>query len=288
MPLATLKEVMDYSIKHTRGIGMFNVVNLDYAEAIVEAAEEAQVPVILGFPEAFFGYHSMEAMSELLTGFGKRAAVPAVVHIDHGGDYNTLVMAMKSGFTSIMFDGSALDYEENIRQTKEITKVAHAMGVSVEGELGYLGFETHDDAVESGATSLDLTQLDRLTRPEQAADFVSRTGIDALAIAIGNMHGHYRGIPKLDIGRLREIRSAVKCGLVLHGGSGLSDGDFREAVKNGINKINIYTAMNDNVLHFLGEKIHGSSSWIELACETKEELRRQTLGMIKLFAGTAD
>jgi fructose-bisphosphate aldolase class II len=285
MPIAALKEVMDYSRKHGQGIGMFNVVNLDYAEAIVEAAEEAQVPVILGYPEAFFKYHSMEAVSELLTGFAKRASIPAAVHIDHGGDYEKLLMAMRMGFTSVMFDGSALEYEENIRQTREITKTAHAMGISVEGELGYLGFETGDETADADSASLDLIPADRLTRPEQAADFVERTGIDALAVAIGNMHGHYRGTPKLDIPRLREIREAVQCALVLHGGSGLSDADFTEAVKNGINKINIYTAMNDNVLRFLGENLPGSASWIDLAHKTKEELRKQTLGMIRLFAG---
>ena len=284
MPLANLKELMDYSIKHTQGIGMFNVVTLDYAEAIVKAAEEARMPVILGFPEEFFRYHSLEAVSELLIGFARRASIPTAVHIDHGGDYEKLLLAMKMGFTSVMFDGSALDYEENIRQTKEITKIAHAMGISVEGELGYLGFETHYEEAGSGTTSLDLVEADRLTKPEQAADFVERTGIDALAIAIGNMHGHYRGIPKLDMKRLRDIRSAVKCGLVLHGGSGLSDADFTEAVKNGINKINIYTAMNDNVLRFLGEKISESKSWLELAYEMKEKLRKQVLQMIKLFA----
>ena len=284
MPIVTLKEVMDYSIKHTRGIGMFNVVNLDYAEAITEAAEEAQIPVILGFPEDFFKFHSMEAISELLIGFAKRSSVPAVVHIDHGSDFQKLLMAMKMGFTSVMFDGSALEYEENVRQTREITKIAHSMGISVEGELGYLGFETYDGEVGSETSSLDLIQTDRLTNPEQAADFVNRTGIDALAIAIGNMHGHYRGIPKLDIKRLRDIRSAVKCGLVLHGGSGLSDADFTEAVKSGINKINIYTAMNDNVLQFLRSKISNSKSWIELSYEMKNELRKQTLQMIKLFA----
>ena len=284
MPLATLKEVMDYSIKHTQGIGMFNVVNLDYAEAITEAAEDARLPVILGFPEEFFKYHAPEVISELLIGFAKRTSVPAVVHIDHGVDFEKLLLAMKLGFTSIMFDGSALDYEENVRQTKEITKIAHSMGVSVEGELGYLGFEAYDGEVDSETSSLDLIEIDRLTNPDQAADFVKRTGIDALAIAIGNMHGHYRGIPKLDIKRLQEIRAAVKCGLVLHGGSGLSDADFIEAVKSGINKINIYTAMNDNALQFLSGKISSSKSWIELSFELKNELRKQTLQMIKLFA----
>lgn len=283
MPLATLKEVVDYSQKNTCGIGMFNFVNLEYAEAIVGAAEKVGLPVILGFPEVFFSYHSVERVSELLLRFAEHSTVPTVVHLDHGGDFDTIMQVMKLGFTSVMFDGSALEYEENIRQTKEIVKVAHAMGVSVEGELGYLGFENNDEKPKSMRTSLDHIAVDRLTQPEQAADFAERTGVDALAIAIGNMHGHYRGTPKLDLARLSEIKKAVSCGLVLHGGSGLSDDDFTAAIRAGINKVNIYTAMNDHALDFLKEKLPTSTSWLELSSALRGALEEQVADFIKLF-----
>jgi fructose-bisphosphate aldolase class II len=283
MSLATLSEVIEFAQKRSCGIGMFNIVNLEYAEAVVQAAEEVGLPVMLGFPEAFFQYHSMEMMTELIVGFARRSGVPTVVHLDHGGSFNMILKAMKLGFTSVMFDGSAMDYEENVRKTREIVRIAHAMGVSVEGELGYLGFDNGDESAGAGDTSLDVIDSSRLTRPEQAGDFAERTGIDALAVAIGNMHGHYKGIPKLDLQRLREIKKAVKCGLVLHGGSGLSDEDFAGAVRTGISKINIYTAMNDFVLDFLKDKLPSSKSWLELTNELRISLKDQVKGFIRLF-----
>lgn len=286
MPLATLREVMDFARERTCGIGMFNVVDLEYAEAIVGAAEELDFPVILGYPEVLYRYHPMERAAELLVGFAKNAKIPAVVHLDHGGDFDAIMMSMKLGFTSVMFDGSALPYEENIRRTGEIVKVAHAMGVSVEGELGYIGFDNNDESGRPKEGS-DAVDVSRLTKPGQAGGFAARTGIDALAIAIGNQHGHYKGKPKLDFQRLQEIKKACDCGLVLHGGSGLSDGDYTRAVSLGINKINIYTSMNDFVLDFLRAKLPAGTSWLELTKELRIALTGQVKGFIKLFGRIA-
>jgi fructose-bisphosphate aldolase class II len=142
-----------------------------------------------------------------------------------------------------MFDGSSLSYEENVTQTAEIVKISHAFGVAVAGDLGYVG------------KTSDVPSPENFTKPEQAVDFVRRTGVDALAIAIGNQHGVYKGVPKLDFERLKAIRAKVDCGLVLHGGSGISEEDFVKAIKCGINKVNIYTAMDEavkkfNIAHF--------------------------------------
>lgn len=232
MKPADMKELIGYSRKYRVGIGMFNIVNLEFAQAIFNASQETGLPVMLGMPERFIqNYFNGEVMAAACRKMIENSKTLVNIHLDHGKSFDGVMYALKAGFSSVMFDGSALDYEENVRQSAEIVKIAHAMGVSVEGELGYVGRAGQDELSESGFTS-----------PEQAEDFEKRTGVDALAVAIGNQHGQYKGTPKLDFERLRAIREKVDCGLVLHGGSGIADEDFVEAIRCGINKINIYTA----------------------------------------------
>lgn len=231
---ATLNEIIAYSKEHQVGIGMFNIVNMEFAQAIFDASQETGLPVMMGMPERFImNFYDPKAMAAACREMIKKSKTPISIHLDHGKHFEGVMMALEAGFSSVMFDGSSLDYEENVRQTKEIVKIAHAMGVSVEGELGYIGSSGVDEITE-----------DNFTKPEQAMDFVNRTGVDALAIAIGNQHGQYKGVPKLDFSRLQEIRAKVDCGLVLHGGSGIRDEDFVKAIDCGINKVNIYTAMD--------------------------------------------
>jgi fructose-bisphosphate aldolase class II len=227
---ASLKEIIAYSKGHQVGIGMFNIVNLEFAQAIFDAAQETELPVMFGIPEGFFKFYNVEAMTAALREFIKKTKVPIAIHLDHGRTFEGVMTALRAGFSSIMFDGSSHPYEENVARTAEIVKIGHAMGIAVEGELGYIG--RTDEAVNS----------DNFTKSDQAVDFVERTGVDALAIAIGNQHGQYKGIPKLDLDRLQEISRKVKCGLVLHGGSGIAPKDFVESIRYGINKINIHTA----------------------------------------------
>lgn len=227
-----MNEIITYSREHQVGVGMFNIVNFEFAQAVFNASQDTGLPVMLGMPERFIlNYYDGGVMAAACRHMIRNSRTPVGIHLDHGKSFEGVMYALKCGFSSVMFDGSALDYEENVAQTTEIVKIAHAMGVSVEGELGYVGKAGEDEAVESGFTS-----------PEQAEDFVNRTGVDALAVAIGNQHGQYRGAPKLDFERLKAIRRKVDCGLVLHGGSGIADEDFVEAIRCGINKINIYTA----------------------------------------------
>lgn len=230
---ATLTELVEYSQKHAVGVGMFNIVNLEFAQAIFNASQETGLPVMFGIPERFTQFYSAQCMSLSCRKMIESARAPIAIHLDHGKSFAGVMAALKAGFSSVMFDGSSLPYEENVEKTAEVVKIAHAMGVSVEGELGYIGRCGVDDISEDG-----------FTRPEQAGDFVERTGVDALAIAIGNQHGRYKGVPKLDFERLKAIRSRVDCGLVLHGGSGISGEDFVKAIRCGINKVNIYTAMD--------------------------------------------
>lgn len=283
MSLITLKQGLDMAEAGNYALGMFNIISLEYAEAVVRAAERVNLPVILGFPEAFFKYHEVEVMGPLLVRFAERAKVPCVTHIDHGADYHLLMKAIKHGFTSIMFDGSALPHDENIQKTAEIVKVAHAFGVSVEGEIGYLGFEEGADEDPTARTSLERVNALHLTKPEEARRFAEATGVDALAIAIGNMHGHYRGEPRLDFERLEAIKKAAPCALVLHGGSGISDADFVKAIRRGIRKINIYTAMNDHALKYLREHLDDGLPWVDLACRQRDAIEEQVAGFIRLF-----
>lgn len=229
---ATMNEIINYSKKNQVGIGMFNIVNLEFARAIFQASQETGLPVMLGMPERFIrNYFDGEVMACACRKMIENSKTLVSIHLDHGKSFDGVMYALKAGFSSVMFDGSSLSYEENVRQTAEIVKIAHSMGVSVEGELGYVGRVGEDEVSESGFTS-----------PEEAEDFVNRTGVDALAVAVGNQHGQYKGTPKLDFGRLKAIREKVGCGLVLHGGSGIADADFVEAIRLGINKVNIYTA----------------------------------------------
>lgn len=272
MALVPMKEILTAARKEERGVGMFNVVGLEYAEAITEAAEEMNFPVILGLPDPFLANHKEGVIAEMMTGLARRASVPVAVHLDHGGSFERVMEALRQGFSSVMFDGSALPFEENIRQTAEIVRIAHAMGASVEGELGYLGFT-------EGAPQ----NVDHFTKPQEAAEYVERTGVDALAVAVGNMHGHYRGTPKLDLVRLSEIRDAVECPLVLHGGSGLSEQDFQNAVHAGINKINIFTHLNDITAECVKKGLEEMKPWYVISEEMKAAVREQVKDLIRIF-----
>ncbi len=215
------------------GIGFFNAVNVEMARAVIETAEEMNAPVMVGTAEVLLSSMELERVAEYLIPMAKKASVPVCIHYDHGLTFERCMEALKLGFTSIMYDCSTLPYEENVADVADMVKICHAMGVTVEGELGHVG-DTE------GAGKLTKPE-DYYTDPGQAIDYVNRTGIDALAIAVGNAHGDYKFTPKLDHDRIQTIANKTGIPLVLHGGSGLSDDDFRTAISNGICKINIFT-----------------------------------------------
>lgn len=215
------------------GIGFFNAVNVEMARAVIETAEELHAPVMVGTAEVLLPVTKLERVAEYLIPMAKKASVPVCVHYDHGLTFERCMEALKLGFTSVMYDCSTASYEENVGKVAEMVKICHAMGVTVEGELGHVG----DNA---GAGKLENPD-DYFTDPDTAADFVEKTGVDALAVAVGNAHGDYAFPPKLDFERIRVISGKTGLPLVLHGGSGLSDHDFREAVKLGVSKVNIFT-----------------------------------------------
>ena len=272
---ATLTEIIEYSRAHKAGVGMFNIVNMEFARAIFDASQETGLPVMFGIPERFMlHYYSPDCMALVCKKLIEQAKAPVAIHLDHGKSFEGVMIALRAGFSSVMFDGSSLPYEENVARTAEVVKIAHAFGVGVEGELGYVG-KTADGVPDS----------ESFTRPEQAADFVKHTGVDALAIAIGNQHGLYKGVPKLDFERLRAIRAAVDCGLVLHGGSGISDADFVEAIKSGINKVNIYTAMDEAAKQFNRDHFTEYGAYLDYARDLTGVIKDVVIKHIKLFAG---
>lgn len=273
MKPATLNEIIEYANENKVGIGMFNIVNLEFATAIYEAAQETGLPVMFGMPERFImNFYDAHVMAEACREMIKNSKVPISIHLDHGKHFEGVMTALHAGFSSVMFDGSSLDYEENVQKTREIVKTAHAMGVSVEGELGYVGSCGLDELTEDG-----------FTRPEQAEDFVKRTGVDALAIAIGNQHGQYKGVPKLDFDRLESIRRKVECGLVLHGGSGISNDDFVKAIKCGIQKANIYTAMDVAARKLTTEHFQDYKSYLDYTKDLKNTVKEVVKEHMLLF-----
>lgn len=229
--LANLNDILPRAAKEHYGVGLFNTIDTDMLEAAISAAEELRSPIIIGTAEVLLPYGELKLIAPSVIAAAKRASVPVVVHYDHGLTFERCMEALKLGFTSVMFDGSASDAENNIAATREIVKIAHAMGATVEGEIGHVG----------EAASGDNETSDRYTTVKEAADFVNATGVDALAVAIGTAHGAYKSKPRLDIERLKEIHAAIPTPLVLHGGSGLSDDDFRNTVREGISKVNIFT-----------------------------------------------
>lgn len=218
------------------GVGFFNAVNVEMARAVIETAEELQAPVIVGTAEILLPYTPLERVAEYLVPMAKKASVPVAVHYDHGLTFEKCMEALRLGFTSIMYDCSTAPYGENLAAVAEMVRICHAMGATVEGELGHVGDN-------EGAGQL-ANPSDYFTDPAVAADFVARTGVDALAVAVGNAHGDYKFPPKLDFERITAIMDATNTPLVLHGGSGLSDDDFRQAVKRGVCKVNIFTDLD--------------------------------------------
>ena len=229
--LVNLCDVLKKAQKGKYAVGLFNTTDTDMLQGVIEAAEELGSPVILGTAEVLLPYGELKLIAPSVIAAAKRASVPVVVHYDHGLTFERCIEALKLGFTSVMFDGSTKDYDDNIAATREIVKIAHAMGATVEGEIGHVG----------EAASGDEALTDMYTTPEEAASYLEATGVDALAVAIGSAHGVYKKKPMLNIARLKEIRAKVDVPLVLHGGSGLSDDDFRTTVREGIAKVNIFT-----------------------------------------------
>lgn len=243
--LVKLKEVLNEARRNGYAVATFNTPNLEMVRAAIQAAEELNEPIIIQHAEGHSDLIPLEEIGPIMIDYAKRSKVPVVVHLDHEKSYNIIMKAIHLGFTSVMIDASDCDFKTNIEKTKEIVKIAHSLDVSVEAELGHVftsslgggeGREPDDGLIESNQ--------DVYTDPILAKKFVDETQVDCLAIAFGTVHGIYLKEPQLDLNRIKEIYEKVSLPLVMHGGSGVSQSDYLEAIRNGITKINYYTYAN--------------------------------------------
>lgn len=265
MSLVTMHELLQDARKRKYAVGGFNVFNFETLGAVIEVAEELKTPLVLGVPERLFKFVDAEILSAALVRSAHKSSIPVAVHLDHGYSYEGVMKAIRWGFTSIMFDGSRLSAEDNIKKTKEITRIAHSLGISVEGELGYVGCYPH---------AADLTD-ENLVQPEVAAHFVEKTKIDALAVAVGTSHGEYHGSTKLNFSRLQELSSAVHVPLVMHGGSRLTKEDYKQSIAAGISKINIATDMSQAASETLKSQLSKTpkANYISLMTSVKKGVK---------------
>lgn len=234
--LVNMNEILLPAKEGKYGVGFFNAVNVEMARAVIETAEELRSPVMIGTAEVLLPAMPLANVADYLIPMAERANVPVCVHYDHGLTFGTCMEALKLGFTSVMYDCSTAPYEDNVALVAEMVRICHAMGATVEGELGHVGDNKGLGKLENPS--------DYYTDPIIAEDYAGRTGIDALAVAVGNAHGDYKFPPKLDFERIRTISAGTGLPLVLHGGSGLADSDFRVAIQNGICKVNIFTDLD--------------------------------------------
>ncbi|MCQ2753024.1 MAG: class II aldolase [Bacilli bacterium] len=232
MPLVNMKTLLTRAKINHHGVGAFNVGNMEMVLGAIKAAEDTNTPIIIQIAESRFKHSPLYLMGPMMVAAAKKAKVDVAVHLDHGQTFDAVKEALALGFTSVMFDGSSLPYEENIAKTKEVVMMAKKYGASVESELGHVG------GSEDGSQEIKALYTD----PSKALDFVNQTGVDFLAVAIGNAHGVYKEKPKLAFDVLDQIASTVSIPLVLHGGSGISDDEFVKLIKHGISKVNIATA----------------------------------------------
>lgn len=275
--LVTLREVLADAQKKSYAVGLFNTVNQEMLRGVLAAAEEEQSPVIIGTAEVLLPYGALDMIAGPILDQAKKAKVPVVVHFDHGLSYEATLIALHLGFSSVMFDGSTYTYEENIAKTQEMTKIAHALGASIEAELGHVG-ETENGAADN---------CDMYTNPDMALDFINKTGVDALAVAIGTAHGQYKVKPKLDINRLKLIRDKVDIPLVLHGGSGLSDDDFKNCIKAGISKVNIFTDLTLAALAVIKANVSEKNvSYLDIINNTVDGIKKEAIKKMRLFGSS--
>ncbi|MDR1068844.1 MAG: ketose-bisphosphate aldolase [Clostridiales Family XIII bacterium] len=276
MALCSLKELMSHAEKHERAVGAFNVGSMEMLIGVVAAAEEADSPIVLQIAEKRLTSSPLELMGPMMVSAARRSTVNIAVQLDHAESFPVMETAADIGFTSIMFDGSALRFADNIRETARIASWAKNRGLSLEAEIGVLC------GSEGGPEKRAV-----YTDPDDAAEFAEKTGCDALAISFGNAHGHYKGKPKLDFDVLGGTRARTSAPLVLHGGSGISAEDFQKAITLGIRKINIATATFDALVRGVAGYLRNTDEklrdYFGLNEAAVEEVRKTAAEHIEIF-----
>ncbi len=238
MPLVAMKDLINHAHTHQYAVGAYQVVDSNFVSAVLAAAEAEQAPVILGFAEAHGCHYDFPVLLKAAQLAAQKSSVPVSIQFDHARGTATIDEAIGLGCQGVMADFSDQPFDENVSATRAVVGHAHARGVAVEGELGYV-------PGVSGEEDLSCPDLLRLTSPQEAADYVAASGVDCLAVAVGTVHGHLIGDPQLDLDRLADIAAKVSIPLVIHGGSGLADEEYRGLVERGVAKINYFTALSD-------------------------------------------
>ncbi|MDH5735504.1 MAG: ketose-bisphosphate aldolase [Gammaproteobacteria bacterium] len=238
MPLVNMQDMLEHAYRNGYAVGGFDLVSLDFLEAIMAAGEAQRSPLIISLAESHFDYYDFELAMAAAEQAAKRGSIPVAIHLDHGASYDSAVKAINLGCNGVMVDVSQAAFDENVARTKTIVDMSHACGVPVEGELGYVAGVEGEDA-EKHPGDVIYTSVD------EAKAYVAQTGVDFLAVSIGTVHGRMQGRPVLDFERLQQINRALQIPLVIHGGTGLSDEQFTRLIENGVAKINYYTALAD-------------------------------------------
>lgn len=275
--IVTLKSILEIAEANNIAIGAFNVCELEGLQAVLEAAEQLNRPVIVQFAPVHSQYISLDTMGPIIVMLAEKATVPVCVHLDHCDDYDMIRKALDTGFSSIMFDGSAMPFEKNCAYTKMAVELADGYGASVEAEIGSMNSE---DGVASDTCFTD---------PDQAKAFVEATRVDALACSFGTVHGLYTAKPNLDFDRIAAIKKAIGLPIVMHGGSGISDEDFRKSIRLGVRKINYYTYRAKLGGEYVKQKCNeteGPVFFHDIACWARDCMKQDILHAMKIFSCT--
>lgn len=284
--LVTLNDVMKIAEEKEIAIGSFNTPNLEGLQAVIEAAEELDLPVIIQFAQCHEPWISLDIIGPIMVERARKAKIPVCVHLDHGETLDYLQKALDIGFTAIMYDGSTLSYEENLQNTKKAVEMAAKTGASVEAELGSMGKRESGAGDESGKE--DDTKI--YTDPKQASVFVDETGIDALACSFGTTHGIYLTQPKLDFDVVKNVRALTSnIPVVMHGGSGVSKEDYDKAIKAGVRKVNYFTYMDKSggnaVANYLQTlKAEEPIFFSSMIMEGRNAMKENVKAAMKMFA----
>ncbi len=275
MALVNLSEILKQANQGSFAVGAFDVFNCEMTSGVIQAAEETMSPVILAYADGFDNLFPMEAFLAALRIYAEKVSIPVCIHLDHATRLSVIERAVKCGFTSVMIDSSDKEFDENIYITRKVVSLCHPLDISVEAELGHVagneGMYTNDEGV--------------YTNPDQALEFVQRTGIDALAVSVGTVHGVYKSTPILGFDRCESIKKAVNnLPLVLHGGSGLSDEDFRHIIACGINKVNIYTDLTLEALKSLRDNdLNGNKPYYSVSSDLIAAIKSTTIKKLERF-----
>lgn len=276
----TTKELEERSRAEKFGLGAFNTNNLEITKAIARALKEENSPAIIAITPSALKYAGPKYISSIVR-IAAEEGLEVAMHLDHGTTFEDVLVALRNGFSSVMIDGSKLPFEENIALTKKVVEIARPLGISVEAELGRIfGAEEQIVVTEREASFTD---------PKQAKEFIEKTEIDSLAVSIGNAHGFYKGKPELDFDRLKEIEENTDCLLVLHGASGIPDGDIRKAIGLGVTKINIDTEIRDAFRRGVAEFIQQNPQVIDPRKILKpaiDEMTEVVRRKVKLFGSS--